>query len=311
MTDLREHLIEIQNGLTTGSFPNEAAISQGVVIRLLQALGWPVYDPQIVFPEYGVAGTRVDFALCYPRTKPLVFIEVKQLGKSEGADQQLFQYAFHEGVPMAILTDGQEWNFYLPAERGNYEERRVYKLDIFARNVEETDRIFKKYLQYDDVCSGKSIETAKADYKGVARQREIKRVLPIAWARLMEERDELLIELVAEKTENLCGFKPDKKIIEDFLISKGGLGDAPLPEPKRPNKTSSDPIMKPKISTSETKIFTGYIFLGQTYSTRNAIETVIDIFKRLMDEHPNFLQAYDSLPRHGRTRRYIARVRTY
>ena len=31
---------------------------------------------------------------------------------------------------LAILTDGREWNFFLPAEHGNYAERSVYKLDI-------------------------------------------------------------------------------------------------------------------------------------------------------------------------------------
>jgi hypothetical protein len=37
-----------------------------------------------------------------------VFIEVKQIGRSDGGERQLFEYAFHRGVPMTILTDGQE-----------------------------------------------------------------------------------------------------------------------------------------------------------------------------------------------------------
>ena len=32
----------------------------------------------------------------------------------DGADRQLFEYAFHEGVPMAVLTDGQELEFLSP-----------------------------------------------------------------------------------------------------------------------------------------------------------------------------------------------------
>ena len=69
--------------------------------------------------------------------KPIAFIEVKQVGQSEGAERQLFEYAFHTGVPLAILTDGREWNFFLPAEQGDYGERRVYKLDIVERDISE------------------------------------------------------------------------------------------------------------------------------------------------------------------------------
>ena len=304
---LEEHLAEIQSGLRSGSFPNEAAISQGVVIRVLQALNWPVFDAQIVFPQYGVAGRRADYALCHPRTKPVVFIEVKQLGHSEGADQQLFTYAYHEGVPMAVLTDGQEWNFYLPAERGHYDERRVYKLDLLERKLDESGRIFRRYLTYDDVCSGKAMETAKTDYKDVARQRDIKRTLPDAWAALSKEKDGKLIDLVAEKTESMCGFRPDKKILEDFLISKEGRREGPSPGPKSPGHGTREPMSKPKGSPPGTKTSTDYIIRGQTFTARNAMEVVVEIFTHLADIYPDFLERYDALPKHGRTRRYLAR----
>src|SRR3990172_11571632 len=138
--NLTEHIKEIQNALKAGRFLNEASVSQGIVLRILQALGWPVFDSQIVWPEYTVEGRRVDFALCQPKAKPAVFIEVKQVGQSEGADRQLFEYSFHLGIPMAVLTDGQEWHFYLPAERGDYKERRVYKLDLLERDIDENSR---------------------------------------------------------------------------------------------------------------------------------------------------------------------------
>jgi predicted type IV restriction endonuclease len=112
---LHEHISEIRDGIKKSRFTNEAAISQGIVLRLLTSLQWPTYDTQIVFPEYALSGRRVDFALCHPPNKPLVFIEVKQnIEKSELGERQLFEYAFHEGVPTAVLTDGREWHFFLP-----------------------------------------------------------------------------------------------------------------------------------------------------------------------------------------------------
>jgi predicted type IV restriction endonuclease len=119
---------------------------------------------------------------------------VKGVGQSDAAgERQLFEYAFHKAVPMAILTDGQDWQFFLPAEQGDYGERRVYKLDIVEREIDETVARLERYLNYPAICSGSAMEAARLDYRNVARQREIKATLPKAWGILVEEEDELLL----------------------------------------------------------------------------------------------------------------------
>ncbi len=65
-------------------------------------------------------------------------MEVKQPGVAGRADRQLFEYAFHEGVPLAILTDGTTWPVYVPALQGSYDDRRVYLLDLL--DLLERDR---------------------------------------------------------------------------------------------------------------------------------------------------------------------------
>jgi len=116
---VKEDLLDIRAGIATGRYVNETTVSQGIVQRLLHSLGWPVYDTEVVAPEYSLSGRRADYALCHPPREPVILVEVKQVGQSKGADRQLFEYAFHKGVPMAILTDGQEWNFFLPTEQGD------------------------------------------------------------------------------------------------------------------------------------------------------------------------------------------------
>jgi predicted type IV restriction endonuclease len=106
---VKEDLLDIRAGIAAGRYVNEGTVSQGIVQRLLHSLGWPVYDTEIVAPEYSLGGRRADYALCRPPREPVILIEVKQVGQSKGADRQLFEYAFHRGVPMAILTDEQEW----------------------------------------------------------------------------------------------------------------------------------------------------------------------------------------------------------
>lgn len=48
---LQVEIERVREGLAAGRFPNEASVSQGVVLRLLHALGWPSYDVDVVAPE--------------------------------------------------------------------------------------------------------------------------------------------------------------------------------------------------------------------------------------------------------------------
>src|SRR5687768_6588323 len=191
-------IADIRENLKQGRYANEASVSQGIVLRLLHELGWPTFDTSVVSPEFRLGGTRADYALCHPARKPLVLIEVKQVGQGTDAEHQLFGYAVHHGVPMAILTTGQEWQFFLPGERGDYRERRVYMLDLLERELDESVARLHRYLSYEDVRSGKAIEAARTDYLDVAKEREIQAALPEAWRKLLSESDEILLELVAE-----------------------------------------------------------------------------------------------------------------
>ena len=235
---LKEHIDDIRDAIKRGEFPSEALVSQGIVRRLLDALGWRQFDPQIVIPEYPVPDGRVDFALCHPASKPIVFIEVKQVGKSDGAERQLFKYAFHAGMPIAVLTDGQKWQFFYPIGQGNYEERRVYTLDIIETDNEEIVRRLNRYLSYESVYTGEAAKDIADDYQNASNQRLIEEKLPEAWNKLVDEKDDILLDLVAKKVESLCGYKPTGDQVWDFLKSlkrekspEVDLGDTEKPDP--------------------------------------------------------------------------------
>ena len=188
---LREHVDDIRIGLREGLFTNEAQVSHGIVGRLLDALDWPRYNTKIVTPEYSVQGTRVDFALCHPQSKPVIFIEVKKVGQiDEKGERQLFEYAFHEGVPVVVLTDGKEWHFFYPSGQGNYKERRVCKLNLITGNSEENAECLDRYLNYESIRTGAAIHAIAQDYQNIARQQQIEMSLPDAWKKLVEEADE-------------------------------------------------------------------------------------------------------------------------
>ena len=224
--DIEKHIREIRSGIEERQFINEASITQGVVLRILQALAWPCWDTHVVIPQYPINGRRADFALCHPADRPIILVEVKQLGMAiPASERQLFEYTFHLGVPLVVLTDGQQWHFFLPAEQGDYEERRVYKLDLLERTVSECASQLQRYLKYDYIISGEAIEAARQDYQNVARDRFIKRALPKAWRKLIDEKDDILVELLADQVATICGYKPDIETVAQFLEENLSITD--------------------------------------------------------------------------------------
>lgn len=306
---------DVRSALRAGSYRNEAAVSQGVVLRLLAALGWPTFDTQVVCPEFSLSGRRVDYALCHPANKAAAFVEVKQIGQADGAERQLFEYAFHQGVPLAILTDGQEWNFFLPGEQGDYSERRVYKLDILERELAECVARLERYLSYAHVSSGESIAWAREDYRDASRTRQIHATFPAAWAKLMDEEDDLLLELLADKVESLCGYKPDLDAVAKYLRK-----NVPIPGHTVPSSASNKSPAKAttvasgatgssaKLSQPVPHNAVGFSVDGRFVPCRNGREVLVGVFEALAERDPSFLERFAARPKHGRTRRYLAKT---
>ncbi len=178
---LKEHIDDIRDKLAERKFRKEAAVSQGIVLRLLKALNWPIFEIQIVDPEFAVEGRAVDFALCHPPSKPLVFIEVKNVGQMEGAEQQLFEYALDHGViPIAVLTDGRKWRFFHLMGLEYYRELKVRELDFIKGNTEKIADCLNRYLNYQSIRTDEAIRIMKKDYERTYKQKiESKSVPPI------------------------------------------------------------------------------------------------------------------------------------
>jgi hypothetical protein len=307
---LEADIRDIVSGLNTGRYANEAAVSQGIILRLLSRLGWSIFDSTHVWPEYVLGNGRVDYALCHPASRPVILIESKDVGKAFGAERQLFEYAFHKGIPMAVLTDGQEWSFFLPGEQGDYQERCVYKLDLIARAESESVRIFERYLKYDEVASGRSFDNAKSDYRTVNKSRQINDTLPLAWQQLLRDQDELLVELLSDRVATICGYKPEPQVVADFIQKVATSAASPRPvavyqTPPGMHQPATAPQLSP-LDTAEPQ-FSSFTLGGQRYDERSAIDTMLRVFEVFSARDPNFLERYAALPKHGKKRRFLAR----
>lgn len=140
--DLHKTLELAIDNLASNQLRNEAQVKSAVILPVLRALGWNDANPNSVLPEYEVPKEQskgyVDYALL-GRRGPLVFVEAKRIGGIDvNAETQLFKYAVNRGVPILILTDGRQWDFYLSMAAGIPQERRFYRLELDSKqNISE------------------------------------------------------------------------------------------------------------------------------------------------------------------------------
>jgi hypothetical protein len=306
-------IADITLRLRQSKFPNEQAISQGIVLRILQELGWNTWETSSVWPEYQTGEGRVDFALCHPPGKPAVFIEVKQPGKAEDAVRQALEYAFHVGVPSVTLTDGRTWSFYLPAEQGSYDDRRVYKLDLFERPAADVAATLTRYLDRLRVESGEALETARKEYRSRSRRSQARAAIPDVWRELVEKGDETLVELLASSVESKEGVRPEADDVAEFLARLGQVTTAQLPynasqtQSPRPTPVTSKPATI--ITTTEPPRSGTLMLLGKPSHYANAKDAMVTVLRELAQKDPTFLERCSQHPdAQGRKRRYIART---
>jgi negative regulator of replication initiation len=136
---------------------------------------------------------------------------------------------------------------------------------------------------------------------------------PKAWGQIIADEDELLLEILADRVESLCGFKPGPDMVARFL--KEGVA-ARVAAPIRnhaqdvPKKSSAAPSIEiltaPSAPAVNTRLL-GFTFKGAFHPSRNAIDALRQVFELLSARDPTFAERFASLPKHGRSRRYLAK----
>lgn len=197
----------------------EEATKQSIILPLLNLLGWNVFNIEEVSPEFSVENGRVDYSLRLNNTNE-VFIEVKKT--SEDLDkiqyqEQLLNYSFRHGVELAILTNGLTWWFYLPKEKGDWKARKFYSIDITQQQSADVAKRFVDLISKSNVQLGKALQNAKTLYEEKLKKKIFEKTLPESWNKIISEPESLLLELLAETTEKLCGFKPNIEEVVRFI----------------------------------------------------------------------------------------------
>ncbi len=296
---------------------DEAATKQAIILPILASMGWSIWDIKEVVPEYPVQKGRVDYALQI-NGEPKVFLEVKKIGEDlERHQEQLLQYAFARGIPLAVLTNGIGWWFYLPLLQGSWEQRKFYTIDLYDQASQSVAARFEQFLGKQSVLTGRAVKDAEEIYHSQQRQRSIQETLPKAWRKVVQEPDPRLVELLSEVTEELCGYRPDHTTVEKFLR---GLA---LPKPSPVGKTNQQsqdsqssgrrrvaPVTKTLLVplTQVVALPNGtevqaFFFQGKTYTVRSWKEFLVRLCELIAQQHRS--EFYRVLDIRGRKRPYF------
>ena len=255
------------------------------MIPILDGLGWPVFDVQVVAPEFKIGARKVDYALCHKEKKPLVLLKVKDLGKAtEKGEKQLFEYAFKQGVPIAILTDGRNWSLYLPAGKGSFEERRFAQIDLIASDLTVAAGVLTNYLHRDEVESGKGLKRAWDVYEEDWLQKEAELKYPSVWRKLLSEPDPSLLELFVKEVRQETEVEPDPRRVAGFLRGQIGLGAKPSGQSNEGGKKG--------LQDSSSHGQPSLTFRGQTETFKSGVEAMVATFEKLSSENPEFCERF-------------------
>ncbi len=208
-------------------------------------------------------------------------------------------------MKIAVLTNGLLWWFYLPLREGSWEQRKFFAVDIQQQDPPVAARHFKDFLHREAVSSGDAVKRAEEMHAGREKARRIRESLPNAWRQICERPDELLIELLAEKVESLCGYRPDQEVLTEYLAKV--LGGKPVKQretPRGPTRPPTGPTV-PAPGGYTFKKVVAYSFQGERHEVRAFKEVLLGICCTLYGAHRADFDKVLTLA--GRRRSYFSR----
>ena len=282
----------IRQYFDTGSYDSEEAVRAQICYPILRELGWDTHSPVHVVPEYKVDNykkKRVDVALCHSPKEPVIFIEVKALGNcSAQGEEQIFDYAARKGgIPMIILTDGDEWLFYNSYGAGGYESRKVKNIQLTKDDSNDCIRYFRRYLQYEEVKTEQAFENLRRDYDQARSADKAKSKIPEAWDILVNNSDEMLMEIVVDKVKEISSgsHTPKKEDVIEFLK---GLKSEKRPVKQITSGSGKAPQKEARPGSETEKVIHRYKINGQIHNGRNGKDVYMNALDHVLTEYGRF-----------------------
>ncbi len=291
---MKEIITDIQSKLNNNLYQNEEHVRFALVGRVLQALGWDLWNPKEVYTEYRPIPTenlsRVDYALFTGSEIPWVFIEVKAVGHVDAnlpaIETQMRDYNTNLTAMFSIITDGKKWRFYYPQTGGQFSQKLFKVVDLMNDDVGDSEVFLRAFLSKSEIENGNAEQEAKNYLKFTLKQRAMDNALPQA-RRLVDEPPypslpQSLIELVQKAGHTIT---PEEAI--EFIKSYKPVEKAPQVVPPKPiagspTGISATPDIVPgSAALSQILEVSGLMLKGRDYVS------AVNEVGRHKDVHPN------------------------
>jgi len=280
---------------------DEASTKQAVVLKLLSLLEWDIFNVEEVYPDFATDAGQVSYALRIGDTGRL-FLDVRRDGgHPDDIHKQLVAFAAREAVGLAVHTNGIHWWFYMPAAKGGLKQKQCHTLDLSDCRPEQAASDLIAFMSRDKVASGEYLEAAQNAYQNQTRKIAAD-VLPEAWNKIVTGPNKILMEILSDAAEKICGYKAEPGMIERFIranLDRWVLAPAsrtpptPLEKPAGMNgqPPSGSSEKSSDVTTKKPEYFAGksvnsFTFQGNTVPVKSWEEMLTTVCNFFAGAHP-------------------------
>jgi len=157
---LGDRVIKLKDQIGT-----EEATKNAFIMPFIQALGYDVFNPIEVVPEFisdiGLKkGEKIDYAIMKDG-HPCILVECKHIGQNLNIhDGQLLRYFHVSKAKFGILTNGQNYRFYTDLVEPNKMDEKPFLefniTEIKDNQIEELKKFHKAYFDSESITNSAS-----------------------------------------------------------------------------------------------------------------------------------------------------------
>ncbi|SHF91654.1 type I restriction endonuclease [Dysgonomonas macrotermitis] len=171
---LADRVDKVKDNLQT-----EEATKNALIMPFLQAMGYDVFNPLEVMPEFTCdigtkKGEKIDYAI-FKDGQPIILIECKHWKQDLTLhDNQLLRYFHVSNAKFGLLTNGIIFRFYTDLEIPNkMDEKPFLEInlnDLKSNHIEELKKFHKAYFDVDNILSSANELKYTSELKNVLSQ---------------------------------------------------------------------------------------------------------------------------------------------
>lgn len=273
---------------------DEASIKQGIVLRILSLLGWDPFDLSEIQPEYMVKKQKIDFVLKQNDSLKVFLIVKKGLDNFKAHIEALLASAGQSDVKIAIYTNGLSWWLFLPSIEGSIDDKRFWAIDTGKEKVELIAKRFNDFLSKENVISGNAVKLAEEICNKRKEVALINEYLPKAWEKVINEPEVYLVDVIIEVTKGLCGYKPKREKVMEFVKAEGKIKSKKSEKPEKSETYEIDDLTqlsdeKPK-NGYKGKAIKSFTFKGNECNVKSWQELPWELCNSILKSHKDSIE---------------------